>query len=44
MFGGYVTEVRESLCTQDITWVDTISDHIDVAVILPRYEGPCMNI
>ena len=44
MFGGYVSEERESSYTQVISWVDTILKHTDVRVISPRHEGPHMNI
>ena len=35
-------EVRESLYTRVINWVDTILYHIDTRMISPRYEGSCM--
>ena len=41
IFGGYV-KVRESFYTQVIIWVDTILNHIDTTVILPRYECSCI--
>ena len=41
-FGGYV-KVRKSLYTRVIIWVNTIPNHIDTRVILPRYESSCMG-
>ena len=41
MFGGCV-KVRESLFTQNIIWVDTILNHIDIGAILSKYAGFCM--
>ena len=34
--------MRESLYSQIIIWVNTILNHIDTSIILPKYEGPCM--
>ena len=39
--GGYL-KVGEYLCTRVIIWVNTIQNHIDIMVILPRYVGSCM--
>ena len=35
-------KVREFLHTRVIIWVNTILNHIDIRVILPKYEDPCM--
>ena len=35
-------KVRESLSIRIIIWVDTILNHIDTRMILPRYEDSCM--
>ena len=34
--------MRKYLYSQVIIWVDTILEHIDTWVILPRYEGSWM--
>jgi hypothetical protein len=39
--GGYL-KIREYLCMQAIIWVNTIQNHIDIWLILPRYVGSCM--
>ena len=41
IFDAYVN-VRESLYTRVIIWVNTILNHIDTRGVLPRYEGSCM--
>ena len=41
IFDGYL-KVRESLNIRVIIWVNTILNHIDTRVILPRYESSCM--
>jgi hypothetical protein len=40
--GGYL-KIREYLCMQAIIWVNTIQNHIDIWLILPRYVGSCMT-
>lgn len=40
-FGGHV-KLTKHFCTQLIIWVDIILDHIDIGMILPRYEGSCI--
>ena len=41
ILGGYV-KVRDSLYTRVIICVNTIVNHIDTRVVLPRYESSCM--
>ena len=41
IFGGYF-KVRQSLYTRVIICINTILNHIDIRVILPRYDGSCM--
>ena len=41
MFCGYV-KVRESFYTQLISCVNTVPNHSDTKLILPRYECSCM--
>ena len=40
IFSGCL-KVRESLYTEVIIWVNTILNHIDTMVILPRYDNSC---
>lgn len=41
IFGGYV-KVPKSLHAWDVIAVNTVLNHIDIGVVLPRYEGSYM--